>query len=152
MVELVPYAPEHSAAAMRLARKMHEEATALRSLPFDEAKLTKLFNTSISAPAAVYFVLSLQAGVAFGLLLGLLYQPYYSSALVAGDLAVYVEPEHRGGSTVVRLIKDFEKWGQSHGAARITLGQSTGVFMERTTQLYERLGYKTVGQNTVKEF
>jgi len=31
------------------------------------------------------------------------------------------------------------------------LGQSTGVAVEQTQKLYERLGYKVVGVNTIKE-
>ena len=50
-----------------------------------------------------------------------------------------------------QLIENIENWAKQNGATQTWLGQSVGKDIEKTKQFYERLGYQTVGVNTMKE-
>ena len=81
----------------------------------------------------------------------MLVEPYFTDVKVAKDLAWFITPDKRGGILAVRLVRDFEVWAKKHGATQLGLGQSTGVRVEQTQKLYERLGYRVVGVNTIKD-
>jgi hypothetical protein len=50
----------------------------------------------------------------------------------------------------LKLVKSLETWAKEMNVDDLHLGQTTAVDMDKTRQFYERLGYKTVGFNTVK--
>jgi GNAT superfamily N-acetyltransferase len=68
-----------------------------------------------------------------------------STDLVATDLALFVEAEFRGSMLAARLIVAYLRWARDIGAKLITAGVSTGVHVEQTAQLYERLGMRRLG-------
>jgi GNAT superfamily N-acetyltransferase len=70
---------------------------------------------------------------------------YAPKEIVARDLLVWVAPEHRGGSTFIRMIKAVESWALRANISRLYLSQSTGIEVERTARLYEKLGYSVSG-------
>ena len=70
---------------------------------------------------------------------------YAPKVLVARDLLVWVAPEHRGGSTFIRMIRAMEAWARNVGIAKIYLSQSTGIEVDKTARLYEKLGYSVSG-------
>lgn len=86
----------------------------------------------------------------FAVYAGYITQYYFSKDLVAHDFLMYVEPERRGGYTIVRLVKNFESWAKSMGAKEIRPGTSTGIKSEMSKKLYEALGYKFTGHNFMK--
>lgn len=70
---------------------------------------------------------------------------YAPKVLVARDLLVWVAPEHRGGSTFIRMIRAMEAWARNVGITKLYLSQSTGIEVDKTAQLYEKLGYSVSG-------
>lgn len=85
-----------------------------------------------------------------GFISGIHNEYFFSSKKKVSDLGFYVLPEFRGTRASIKLIKELEKWAIDLGVEDISLGQTTAVNMEKTQKFYERLGYKTVGFNTVK--
>lgn len=72
--------------------------------------------------------------------------PWYAPARkVASDLLVWVAPERRGGSVFLRLIRAVESWAKRNAIDDLYLSQSTGIAVERTAELYTRLGYSVSG-------
>lgn len=67
------------------------------------------------------------------------------------DRLVYVKPERRAGIVAKKMIVALEEWAREVGAIRVVLGITTGIHPERTTALYNALGYETVGALTMKE-
>jgi len=77
--------------------------------------------------------------------------PYFFSARMRiCDIGFYVVPEHRGSRAAIRLLAALENWAEENNIVDVCIGQTTAVNMEKTQQFYNRLGYKTVGFNTVK--
>ena len=66
------------------------------------------------------------------------------------DIGFYVLPKYRGSSSAVKLLKALENWAKESNVSDICIGQTTAVDMEKTQQFYNKLGYKTVGYNTIK--
>jgi hypothetical protein len=67
---------------------------------------------------------------------------WFSDDLVASEFGVFLLPEHRGGTAVVRLIREFIRWAQEKGAKMIQIGVSTGVKTGETAALYKAIGLK----------
>ena len=87
-----------------------------------------------------------------GFIAALSHEYFFSSRKTASDLGFYVLPEYRGSRAALKLVKSLEEWAKQMGACDLHLGQTTAVEIDKTRQFYERLGYKTVGFNTVKYF
>lgn len=79
------------------------------------------------------------------MMLGYATSLWHSDDKVSSELALYVEPEYRGGMTAIRLIKQYVKWAKERGAVMIEAGVSTELKSERTARLYEICGFRIVG-------
>lgn len=77
-----------------------------------------------------------------GMALADLVEHWVMDEVYACDLAVYVQPDCRGSTTAVRLIKAMEVWARGAGAVRLVMGVSTGLLVGRTAGLYRRMGYQ----------
>jgi GNAT superfamily N-acetyltransferase len=66
------------------------------------------------------------------------------------DIGFYVNPNHRGSRAAIKLLAKLEDWARDNNINDVCIGQTTAVNMEKTQQFYNRLGYKTVGFNTIK--
>ena len=89
-------------------------------------------------------------GCIVGFMIGFVGAPWYSKRVEAMEQLLYVDPAVRGGTTAVRLIKEFEQLCKAKGAGVINVGASTGVHEDRTVKLYERMGY-TQGSPTLRK-
>lgn len=100
-------------------------------------------------PNAVGFV-AIENNRIVGFISGIFSEYFFSNRKQVTDLGFFVLPEFRGSRTALKLVKSLENWAKEMGADDLHLGQTTAVEMDKTRQFYERLGYKTVGFNTVK--
>lgn len=142
---IIPYNPKLFPSLLRLITSMKQEGE-FRSNSWNTEKFYDLVNRS-----DVFCNLADHDGQIVGFMLGYVSEQFFGDDLVACDLAVFVLPEFRGKRISLRLIAAFEAWAKARGAIQVMLGQSTGVDIERTRSLYERLGYRTVGCNVKKE-
>jgi len=133
---------------IELGRVMHQESPRFRGMDYDEEKLMQL-GANLVNQGGIF--LAEKDGKPLGMILGMVTEHFFGHDLMACDLAVYVHPDHRGGTLAVRLIKKYEAWAFSMGAKVITMGVSTEVEADRTGQLYKRLGYRMTGVLAVKE-
>tara|TARA_B110000977_G_C10847845_1_gene404619 strand:- start:131 stop:577 length:447 start_codon:yes stop_codon:yes gene_type:complete len=123
-----------------LGSDLHKESR-YRALDFDPLKLWELGETMLNKPESwLSLVVELDKEIV-GFFLGYVVEHFFGHELTAGDLCIYIKPEHRGGMTGARLIKRFDSWCQEKGVKEPLLGVSAGITPERTGRLYERLGY-----------
>lgn len=127
-----------------LVIKMVEEAQFKDATPSSD-KLKKLFKV----PNAIAFG-AIKDEKLIGFIAGLKHEHFFSSKEKISDLGFYVLPEYRGCSAAVKLIRKLEGWAVDIGVFDLYIGQTTKVNVDKTQQFYERLGYQTVGFNTVK--
>lgn len=72
---------------------------------------------------------------------------FFSDVLQAVEIAWYVTPEHRKSSKGIEMIKQYEEWARSKGAAQLTLMNLEVLEGDRVAKVYHRLGY-TLTENT----
>lgn len=101
-------------------------------------------------PNAVGFV-AIENDKIIGFISAIAHEYFFSNRKTASDLGFFVLPEFRGSRAALKLVKSLENWAKEIGVDDLHLGQTTAVEMDKTKKFYERLGYKTVGFNTVKQ-
>lgn len=127
-----------------LVTEMVAEAEFCEAVP-EVGKISKMFNM----PNIVVFG-AFDESKLIGFISGIYHEYFFSSKKKVSDLGFYILPGHRGSRASLRLLKELEDWSKSFGVEDLYLGQTTAVNVEKTQKFYERLGYKTVGFNTVK--
>lgn len=152
MVQITPATGEHDLTAMiSVASAMHQEGN------FSDMEFSpQVFATNVAAfmDSPNHLVLLARTsdhGTPIGGLMALCYRPDFSSQLIAADKGLYIFPSKRGGSTAVRLVKQYIAWAKERGAARICFDVRVGINSERTTHFLTRMGFKVVGHNTIYE-
>jgi len=111
----------------------------------EKQKILQLFKN----PNAVAF-LALENNQIVGFISGIVHEYFFSNRKRVSDLGFFVLPEYRGSRVALKLVKLLESWAIEKKAEELHLGQTTGLDIDKTKKFYERLGFKTVGFNTVK--
>jgi len=127
-----------------IVTKMVAEAEFCEAVP-EVSKIKRMF----AMPTNVAFG-AFDDSKLIGFITGMYHEYFFSSNKKVSDLGFYILPEYRGSRASIKLLKELENWAQSFGVEDLYLGQTTAVNIEKTQKFYERLGYKTVGFNTVK--
>lgn len=87
-----------------------------------------------------------------GVILGVLYPLFYNpDILVAQELGWWVEPEYRGTSLGIKLLKDFEKKAKELGAKKIIMFYLDAQTPDKIENILDRLDYKHLEYNMVKD-
>jgi GNAT superfamily N-acetyltransferase len=129
---------------------MHAEGP-LRKIPLDSSKLMLQLTLALSRPGMYLRAVVDDAGTLVGGFWGVIGLVYWSSEPIALDRALFVLPTYRGGGVARTLIEDFLGWARTRGVKFCMIGQSTGISIDETRKLYERMGFETMGFNTLKE-
>lgn len=136
-------------ALLELGRKMRAESPRFSKLDYSDAKAEQLFMVLLSNPNGVVLLAENDSEI-IGMMAGFASEHFFSQQLFATDFVLFIEPDHRGGSSAMRLIKEFEKWARDLGVVEIVLGISTEVHAGRTADLYARLGFDQSGITMIK--
>lgn len=131
-------------ALVEMGFQMHQES-AYAFLPYDRDKVHRLIIDHLDHPEDCFLHIAEVDGRPAGLLMGMLSDYFFCGESIASDEAFFVEPEHRGTSAAVRLLRAFRQWAKARGAAELCLGVSTRVAADRTGRFYERMGLTQVG-------
>ena len=132
----------HEADVLRLGKMMQMES-GYGEFVFDGGRLLGFLERS-----DVYCALARVGGEIIGGIVGCIAPHFFTTTLMAKDMALYIDPAHRGGSSAVRLVRGFEQWAKELGAKEVMLGQSTGIEIEKTRRWFEAIGYTVCGFTT----
>lgn len=133
---------------VELGRQMHAESN-YAPLTFSELIYRRFLETLIDHELGCVLVADRQ-GQVIGVYIGVVSNAFFSMDRIAQDVLLYVDPEHRGGMTAMRLIKAFEDWAAKQGAVQVRPGISVGGPIEVPARLYIAAGYQTAGYTFVK--
>ena len=133
---------------IKMGKLMRDESPRFRMMDYDEQKCEVLCQALVNQGG---LFIAERDGEPVGMVLGAVTPHFFGNDLMASDFVVYIHPDHRGGSLVVRMLKKFEAWAFSLGAKVVSFGVSTEIDAERTIELYKRLGYRVTGAIAVKE-
>lgn len=134
---------------VELGRAMHAESPAFGAMRFDADKLAGVIAAAMGSPVGFAMVAE-RDGEVIGGMVAMAAPHYFSPDLVACDLALFIQAEHRGGMAAVRLLAAYREWGIGIGAAKVQLGVMAGIEAWMVEALCERLGARRVG--VVMEF
>lgn len=129
---------------IEVGRAMHEESPRFRELTFDPERLARTLQMAIESPDAFTWV-DERGGEVAGGLFAILTPHWFSPDLTSCDLGLFMLPEHRGTLAPARLLNAYATWARSRGAKHILFGVMTGVHVEETVRLCERLGWRRAG-------
>jgi GNAT superfamily N-acetyltransferase len=128
---------------VELGALMWAESPRFSAYPFLHERAAETIRNIIDLPAGCLLVAEGPQGIVGGIMAIL--APHWACDFVqACDMALFLTPEARGGSTAARLVKAYRDWAMAKGA-EVTMGVSTGIQTERTGQLFQALGAKQSG-------
>jgi GNAT superfamily N-acetyltransferase len=139
-------------ALIAMGQALHDESPRYQHMAYSPRKLRTLFGQltgSILTPAGCVFVAE-RNGEVVGMTVGLIADRWFSEERFLTDLTLYVKPEHRRGTTFMRLVRALEQWAAAEGIADLALGVSTEIHAARTVEAYESMGYRLAGYTMVK--
>lgn len=144
--------PDIGAAALMMRGYYEELPDWLRSKDFDYAKLTAHLTYIVGSPDWGVFCAIDSMGVPVGYIAGVACPTQaWSSERHAVESCLYVHPASRGTPAAIKLIRAFEEWAKAAGCTSVALSVGSGLDVDRVTSLYERLGYRRYGIDTIKE-
>jgi GNAT superfamily N-acetyltransferase len=128
-----------------LGWEMHQESSFSR-MTYNLERVAESFAMFVEDDGYLFLV-SEKKGKVVGGFIGFYHQMWFSDDNVAGDIALFVDPDGRGGMAAAQMIKRFIEWAVDHDVSpcNIQLGITTGVHVEKTASLYEMLGFNRAG-------
>jgi GNAT superfamily N-acetyltransferase len=129
---------------VELGRQMHAEASRLNKLRYVPGKVFVQLSSMIGADHCFVRVVE-EDGRLVGGLVAAVEPHWFSTDLLAYDMALFMRPDKRGGLAAAQLAKQYTEWAKERGAVVIQMGISTGVRLEATSALLERVGFKPAG-------
>lgn len=136
---------EDCQAALQVARAFHRESN-FKDVPFSDKKVLSLFEWVIQSPNHIFLIFE-EGGEIIGGFIAYLDYFYFSDAVVASDLALFVLQEKRGKVPMKKVLGIYRKWAAGRGALRINIAPSTGINTDRVSRLFELLGFEQTGAN-----
>lgn len=144
MIMIRPATINDIPALIKLGAQMHVESPRFCRLRFSPAKVESTLLQLMSMPLGFLWVAEHEEGLIGGL--AAVAGPHWcSDDLVANDLALFIDREHRGGISALRLVNRYRCWVKEIGAVIGQLGVTTGIDTEGTANLFERLGFERCG-------
>jgi len=130
---------------VELGERMHAESR-YSAFDYDREKIAKTLASLIHHPHGLVLVVG---DPVHGFFLGYACRMWFGADLEANDLAMYLLPEKRRGTSAARLVNAYKVWAKGLGAKDIKIGVSTGIQQERTGLFYERMGFRRFASNHV---
>lgn len=130
-------------ALVELGARMAAESPEWRDMGYSGQKVSALLSNLIDSPRGL--VLVADRGGVCGVLVAAASEHWACDAVVAFELALYVDQDARGAIAGVQLVKAYREWVAENGFKRGTAGVTTGLQTERTAVLYERAGARRLG-------
>ena len=129
-------------ALVDLGRAMHAESERFSRLQFDPERLAATLRLAIERHFAQVVDVD---GKLIGGMVALLTPHWFSPDLTACDLALFMTPECRGTIAAARLLNAYAFWARGHGSKLTLFGVMSGVHVEQTVAMCERLGWRRAG-------
>lgn len=129
----------------QMAQAMHKQSRFAAAYPFDVDKFGQLLAVAIDSDS-YFVVVSVEAdGEINGGMIGFVSAQFFSAALVAQDVGVFVLPSARQAGIGRDLIAAFYEWSCHAGAVDCELGCNTGILREQFGQLMQAMKFENVG-------
>lgn len=126
---------------VELGAAMHAESRYAR-LGYSPQKVERMLGMVLER-GFLYVVES--DSVVVGGFAGIVEEHWFSGDKIGTDLALFVEPGRRGGFAAAALVRAFIAWARERGAVMTDILINTGVRVDETAALFDRLGGQRTG-------
>lgn len=117
---------------------------------YDHISVLKTIQQLIVEPNGILLIAESE-GVPIGMIGGLIYPHYMDNSHLTGqELFFWVNPEKRGSSVAVELLKSCESTAKERGAQSFSMMSLANVNPEKANKLYLKLGYKPLEHTFTK--
>jgi len=129
--------------------RMHYDSTGFpQELAFDADVVQSSLIGLLTDPNCILLVVA--DGESIVGTMGLVITPtFFTAAVGARELFLYIKPEYRGKSAGVGMIRMAEDWARSHGAHVIIIGNHP-LSPPHVATTYERHGYREAQTDFIK--
>lgn len=148
MVSIRLATPADAAALLALGQRMRDEGPHFLKLDFSLEKAALVIGRLIANNGALVACKDEQV---IGMLGFVVVEHLWGHDKIASDVAIFVDPIHRGCSAFLRLVRVFETIAVERGAKMLELGVSAGIDNGRTAKMFSALGYYDHGIGMRKE-
>jgi GNAT superfamily N-acetyltransferase len=132
---------------LELGRQLHKESR-FKDEPFDEDKCWSVLDSTLRYPDKRFIAFDSDY---HGFIIMTMNEEFFNHVKWSADLSLYVAPEHRGSSLVVRLLDAAEQWSKQNGARDMTIFHNTGIETDKAPKLFNKLGFDMKGYIFSKE-
>lgn len=129
-------------ALVALGAAMHAESPRFSRLRFSGERLAATLRAAVQGHFSRVVEID---GQIVGGLVALLTPHWFSDDLMACDLALFMDPRFRGTMAPARLLREYGAWAVAHGSKLTLFGVMTGVGVDQTVALCERVGWRRAG-------
>lgn len=137
-------------AMLEVGKVIHAESR-FADMPYDETKLRQgldeLIHLQEKAGSHCFLVAENRDARIVGGFIGALETYFFTRAVSANSILIWVDPAWRGSSAAVRMIDAFHRWAAQHQASEVCLLVASGVTIGRTDRFFRRLGFVQTGGN-----
>jgi GNAT superfamily N-acetyltransferase len=128
---------------LEMTESFHRE-TPYKDLPFNKGGIRDLFDAYLRNPSHVIFLM-----FDHGMIAGMAMEPVFSHALVATELAWWVDHEHRKTQDSIDLMLAYEEWARRIGAKVVQMAMLDEV--TNLDRFYRKQGYRPAERSYIKE-
>jgi len=136
--------PSDRGSIFELLLKMHAE-TMFSVFAVSETRLRESIEDFLLPDSGLFTCVFEADGAIQGVFFGHISSTWFSDDLCGFDDVWYVSPAYRGTIESVRMLRRFEWWCKDSGCKAALVGVSSGVMVDRTSAILERLGYGRLG-------
>jgi len=136
-------------AMVALGRSVHAESR-FANLPYDDGKLSRALVRLVELQergSHCVLLVENREGALIGGFIGALESYFFTSAVSANSILIWVDRAYRGSAAALRLIGAFRDWAKGKGAIEVCVLVASGVTIGRTDRFLQRLGFCQTGGN-----
>lgn len=137
---------------VNLCRAVNDETPAYREKGFNESKT----RDTITAFAQwrenlICYIVEKDESEIVGILGLIVMESPTHDYKYATDIGFFILRPYRGSRAALQMVRAAEALAKTLGASEINMGTSSGIAMEKTVHMYEKMGYKMASYGMVKE-
>lgn len=148
MVRIRLATPADALALLALGHQMRDEGPNFLKLDFSLEKAALVIERLIANDG---ILVACKGEQIVGLIAFVVVEHLWGRDLIASDVAIFVDPAHRGCSAFLRLVRAFEATTAERGVKMFELGVSAGIDNGKTAEMFAALGYYHHGIGMRKE-
>lgn len=136
---------------LEMAHGFYNDAIYDKKLGYSEKDFSEYIRFLIGSEFTCVFLLENNSKI-IGTVSGII-SPWFmdKSDIIVTEQWVWVETEHRGNGSFVKLINELVSWGKGRGANKLSMVAIGSTTEKQVKSFYERMGFQYMETHFIKE-